>query len=214
MGADRRPRRDRVAAGRSGGRRGRVRAALAGDRSVGWDVACLYFLISTWSVVGPKTAGDTRAHAVSEDPSAPLADLLICSAAVACIVGAGFAPVAGVVPRRRHQGRTDLSGRIERAAVLGRGAHGVALRYARLFYGASPKGTGIDFNEDDPPTIEPSPIWPRPIGMTFQVSDADLRTKNIRRTALKHALISWLFGAVMVGLTMNILASPLSAGRK
>ena len=52
------------------------------------------------------------------------------------------------------------------------------------------------------------------IGMTFQVSDTDLRTKNIRRAALRHALISWLFGAVLIGLTINVLASLLSNGGK
>ena len=50
------------------------------------------------------------------------------------------------------------------------------------------------------------------IGMTFQVSDTDLGSKAIRRTALRHALISWLFGAVLIGLTINILASILSSG--
>ena len=58
---------------------------------VGWDAASLIFLVSTWIVIGPKSAAHTKEHAASEDPSAPLSDLVICSAAVACIVGAGFA---------------------------------------------------------------------------------------------------------------------------
>jgi uncharacterized membrane protein len=181
---------------------------------VGWDVACLYFLISTWSVVGTKSAGDTKAHAVSEDPSAPLADLVICSAAVACIVGAGFA-----LSLASSTGGSTKAGLIALAALSvllsWNAVHTVfALRYARLFYGASPKGTGIDFNEDDPPDYRDFAYLAMTIGMTFQVSDTDLRTKNIRRTALKHALISWLFGAVLVGLTINILASLLSGGAK
>jgi uncharacterized membrane protein len=32
--------------------------------------------------------------------------------------------------------------------------------------------------------------------MTFQVSDTDLQTRSIRATALRHALLSYLFGAV------------------
>ena len=47
------------------------------------------------------------------------------------------------------------------------------------------------------------------IGLTFQVSDTNLTSKMIRRIALKHALLSFLFGAVMVGLTINVLASLL-----
>ncbi len=46
--------------------------------------------------------------------------------------------------------------------------------------------------------------------MTFQVSDTDLTTKPIRRIALSHALMSYLFGAVIVALAINIVASLLS----
>ena len=46
--------------------------------------------------------------------------------------------------------------------------------------------------------------------MTFQVSDTDLVAKAIRRTAIRHALLSYLFGAVIVAITINIVASLLS----
>jgi uncharacterized membrane protein len=181
---------------------------------VGWSVACLFFLISTWLVVGPKSPSDTKAHAVSEDPSAPLADLVICTAAIACIGGAGFAlSLASSSAGSTKAGLIALS-------VLGvllswAAVHTVfALRYARLFYRTSPEGAGIDFNEGDPPDYRDFAYIALTIGMTFQVSDTDLRAKNIRRAALKHALISWLFGAVLIGLTINILASLLSSGGK
>ena len=32
---------------------------------VGWDVASLIFLVSTWFVIGPKSAADTKVHAAS-----------------------------------------------------------------------------------------------------------------------------------------------------
>ena len=47
------------------------------------------------------------------------------------------------------------------------------------------------------------------LGMTFQVSDTDLTTETIRRLALRHALLSYLFGAVIVGLVINVLGSLL-----
>jgi uncharacterized membrane protein len=176
---------------------------------VAWDVACSYFLILTWSVVGPKSAEGTRALAVSEDPSAPLADLVICSAAVACIVGAGFA--LSLASSSAGGGKAGLIALAVLSVLLSWAAvHTVfALRYARLFYANSPRGAGIDFNEDDPPDYRDFAYLAMTIGMTFQVSDTDLRTKNIRRAALRHALISWLFGAVLIGLTINILASLL-----
>ncbi len=45
------------------------------------------------------------------------------------------------------------------------------------------------------------------IGMTFQVSDIDLTAKPIRRLAIQHALLSYLFGAVIVALMINIVGS-------
>jgi hypothetical protein len=35
------------------------------------------------------------------------------------------------------------------------------------------------------------------IGMTFQVSDTDITLKRVRRAALHHALLSYVFGAVI-----------------
>jgi uncharacterized membrane protein len=46
--------------------------------------------------------------------------------------------------------------------------------------------------------------------MTFQMSDTDLTTKPIRRIALGHALLSYLFGAVIVALSIYVVASLLS----
>jgi hypothetical protein len=46
--------------------------------------------------------------------------------------------------------------------------------------------------------------------MTFQVSDTNLTTKSIRRIALAHAMLSYLYGAVMVALVINVVSSLLS----
>ena len=46
--------------------------------------------------------------------------------------------------------------------------------------------------------------------MTFQVSDTDITSKQIRNTALGHAILCFLFGAVILGLTINVVGSLLS----
>jgi uncharacterized membrane protein len=139
-------------------------------------------------------------------------DLPICSAAVACIVGAGFAL------GRAGSSKGATKGELIALAVLSvflswAAVHTVfTLKYARLFYGGQSKGGGVNFNEDEPPDYRDFAYLAMTIGMTFQVSDTDLGSKAIRRTALRHALISWLFGAVLIGLTINTLASILSGG--
>ena len=42
--------------------------------------------------------------------------------------------------------------------------------------------------------------------MTFQVSDTALQTTAMRRTALRHALLSYLFGTGILAVTINLVA--------
>ena len=78
-------------------------------------------------------------------------------------------------------------------------------RYARIYYTGPDEG--VDFNEDDPPCYSDFAYVAFTIGMTFQVSDTDLKTKEIRATALKHGLLSYLFGAVIIAAMINLVVS-------
>ena len=46
--------------------------------------------------------------------------------------------------------------------------------------------------------------------MTFQVSDTDITRREMRHQVLRHALISFLFGAVIVATTVNVIAGLLN----
>jgi uncharacterized membrane protein len=46
--------------------------------------------------------------------------------------------------------------------------------------------------------------------MTFQVSDTNITTKPVRRLALRQALLSYLFGAVILAVAINLVATLLS----
>lgn len=50
------------------------------------------------------------------------------------------------------------------------------------------------------------------LGMTFQVSDTELQNSDIRATALRHALLSYVFGAVILAAAVNLIAG-LGNGR-
>jgi uncharacterized membrane protein len=80
-------------------------------------------------------------------------------------------------------------------------------RYARLHY-AEPEGR-INFNQEPPPRHSDFAYLAVTIGMTFQVSDTDLHTAEIRATALRHALLSYLLGAVILATTINLVSGLL-----
>jgi uncharacterized membrane protein len=42
--------------------------------------------------------------------------------------------------------------------------------------------------------------------MTYQVSDTNLTSKALRHTALRHALISYGLGTVIIAATINVAA--------
>ena len=80
------------------------------------------------------------------------------------------------------------------------------LRYARLYY-SEPEG-GIDFGGEAPDYTDFAYLA-LTIGMTFQASDTALTAKCVRRVALHHALLSYLFGAVVLAVMVNSVAGLL-----
>ena len=61
-------------------------------------------------------------------------------------------------------------------------------------------------NNDERPCFSDFAYLAFTIGMTYQVSDTDLTTKGFRRLALRHALLSYLFGTVIIAATINLVA--------
>jgi uncharacterized membrane protein len=80
------------------------------------------------------------------------------------------------------------------------------LRYADIFY-SSPVG-GIGFGDDgsELPSYRDFAYMALTIGMTYQVSDTTLRDRQFRRAVLNHALLSYVFGVVIVSTSINLIA--------
>jgi uncharacterized membrane protein len=84
-----------------------------------------------------------------------------------------------------------------------------ALRYAHEYY--TPPIGGIDFKTaDELPDYQDFAYVAFTIGMTFQVSDTDIQARRTRRTVLRHAALAYLFGAVILAVVVNVIASLLN----
>lgn len=173
----------------------------------GWDLGALIYLVMVWAAVGRMNADVTSRMAGREDPSNPVAELVVNAASVAALVAVGFALVRAGQTAGHAKGLLIALGALS-VVVSWLVVHTIfMLRYARSYY-AQPTG-GIDFNEEDPPAYLDFAYFSFTIGMTFQVSDTNIRTKSIRRLALSQALLSYLFGAVILATAINIFASLL-----
>jgi uncharacterized membrane protein len=174
---------------------------------IGWVVATASFLLAVWRAIVSLDAPSTERVAIREDLSIPIAELIVLTAAVACLGGVGMALVkAGQIGGGPKAGLIVL-GVASVMTAWGTVHTTYTLRYARLYY--SGRNGGVDFNSRSDPTYVDFAYLAFTIGMTFQVSDTDLTSAVVRHAALRHALLSYLFGAVIIGMTINVVASLL-----
>ncbi|UQX88435.1 DUF1345 domain-containing protein [Jatrophihabitans telluris] len=177
--------------------------------AVGWDAAAATLLLWTWLVILPMGSDKTAEHATREDPTGPVADVVLLAASVVSLAAVGFFLLQASSAKGSAQ--DVLAGVGVGTVVLSwLVVHTVfTLRYAKLYY--TGRDGGIDFNQSTPPRYTDFAYVAFTIGMTFQVSDTDLQTPAIRATALRQALLSYLFGAVILATSINLVAGLASS---
>ena len=169
-----------------------------------WDATALLFCVWVWAAVHGVDAEITRHIATREDNSRAAAEVILIAASVASLLGVGLT----LLKASTETGTTQAL--ITAVAVLTvafswLAVHTVfALRYAHLYYR---EGGGIDFHDNEDPDYGDFAYVAFTIGMTFQVSDTDFTSKAIRRAALRHALLSYVFGITVIAMTINVVAS-------
>jgi uncharacterized membrane protein len=174
----------------------------------GWDLAALVYLFWVWVAVRRLDVSQTRELAAREALNGATAELVVLGAGVASLLAVAFA----LLGAGRASGGT-------KAYLIGVGVLSVVLswavvhtvymlRYARAYY--SPPDGGIDFNEPDLPTYLDFAYFSFVIGMTFQVADTNVTARPVRRIVLRHSLLAYLFGAVILAVAINLVATLLS----
>lgn len=172
-----------------------------------WGVVALVIVCAVWSRIVRMDAEQTKANARAEDFSRPTSDIAVLAASIASLGAIGYT----VHRAGDSHGATKallIALAVGVVALSWLTVHTLYLvRYGDLYYG-DPVG-GIDFNDDDPPDYLDFAYLALTIGMTFQVSDTSLNSKAMRRVAIRHALLSFLFVAVILALSINTVASLL-----
>jgi len=88
-----------------------------------------------------------------------------------------------------------------------------AFRYAHEYYqvdvGAEGINGGLEFPSEKAPDYLDFLYFSLVIGMTFQVSDAQITARKFRRLATVQGLLSFLFNTIILALTVNIAAGLL-----
>ena len=88
-----------------------------------------------------------------------------------------------------------------------------ALHYAHIFYVASDDapaeedGAGLDFPQEKHPDFLDFAYFAFVVGMTCQVSDVQITSRRIRRIALVHGVLAFVFNTVILALSINLASS-------
>jgi uncharacterized membrane protein len=170
---------------------------------VGWDVAVAFYLLGALRLMAGADAARIRRRAAILDEGR-LAILIV-------VVGAAVASLGGIVAQlgggraAAHLGLATMTILLSWTLV-----HVIfALHYAHEFYAEKPRGGGLTFPGGEEPDYWDFLYFSLVIGMTSQVSDVAVTGRTIRRTVAAHGVVSFLFNAALIALTVNIAASAL-----
>lgn len=174
-----------------------------------WDTGGLVLLGFALVIITRSDAQETRRRAAAYDPGRRLVWLVILAASAFSL----FA--AAALLRHGHAGTPFLRGLhvvlcIATVAISWLVTHSAfTLRYAHLYYRDRDREGGIDLPGNAPLDDFDFAYFAFTIAMCFQVSDATISAKQIRRTALGQALLSFLYNTVILALALNLIVGEL-----
>ena len=175
-----------------------------------WDVAVVLYLVLVFDMMARSKVRDIRQRAAQED--AGQFTILVLA------VAAGLASLGGLLVQLTRTGvdRSPSQLALVVVTILLSWAFiqvMFALHYAHEFYGEDegPAGGLVFPGGDAAPDYWDFVYFAFTIGMTAQVSDVSITSKEIRRTVIAHGIVSFVFNVALLALTVNIASVVLTA---
>lgn len=170
---------------------------------VGFIVCALGFALPLIARIMRATPAETGHYVDGLDPGPSLTDLIVLAGSLASLAGVALMLIgSAATPQAKAVQAAITLGAVFSAWLL---VHTMfALRYARHWFNAE-EGC-IDFHMTQPPSYSDFLYTAFAIGVSFAVSDTDLCTTRVRRIALTHSWLSYLFGTVVIAATINLVA--------
>jgi len=172
----------------------------------GWNIGGVVLGALSWIRISTFDARRTAARAAADDPGRTAVYVLIVLTSAASILAA---TVLVSHSRSMPTGETTLMlalclSTVALSWLLTQTAF--TLRYAHLYYREDADGVGgIEFSGGDKPCYGDFAYLAFTIGMCFQVSDTAIRTRQIRRTVLLHAVLSFFYNTAILAFVLNLV---------
>jgi uncharacterized membrane protein len=174
-----------------------------------WDSAGLVLVIFAALIITRADSRETRRRAASYDPGRSVVWGIVLAASALSLLAATLA-------LRQNHGERSLDGDLHVALCVATVAiswlvthSAFTLRYAHLYYRDGAHEGGVEFSGGEQPDDLDFAYFAFTLAMCFQVSDAAISSRPIRRTALGHALLSFAYNTVILALSLNVIAGQL-----
>jgi uncharacterized membrane protein len=194
--------------------RGRVQPSTQSIAT--WDIFATCILVLAWLTIITTPPHKLRARAQDQDVSRTVIFVFVVLAACAGLFAVGFLFFANKNTQHPH---IILHLSMSLVAVVSSWllVHTVfGLRYAHTYYGDpdGPSGPqqhagGLDFPGGREPDYMDFAYFSFVIGMTFQVSDVQITSREFRQLVLLHGMLSFGFNTVILALTINTVSTLL-----
>jgi uncharacterized membrane protein len=170
----------------------------------GWIATAAVYLVWTWASVSPMSAAAIELLVRKRHPARRPADTIVLIASVASLGGVAYLLVAS----KAKGPDATIAATVGFLSVIASWLAVQAvytLRYAVLYY-TEPVG-GVDFNHDDSPVFADFAYLAFTVAVTYGVTDTALRNRPMRTSVLQHAMVSYLFGTVILAVTVQVIGS-------
>lgn len=181
--------------------------------TVTWDVFALSVLSLAWLTILTTPNHALRHRAQEQDLSRLLIFVFLVAAAFSALFAVGFLLHTNKSEQHPHL-LLHLLMTLFAVVAAWCVTHTVfGLRYAHTFYGDpdNPHGKqhagGLDFPGEKAPNYLDFAYFSFVIGMTFQVSDVVVTSREMRQLVLLHGVISFGFNTVILAIAINTVSS-------
>ena len=176
-----------------------------------WNVYALSYCLTSWIVFFSRTCDQIMQHAKEEDGSRVFVYFVILLSSFASLFNVLLLISSDDATRTATFIYVPLT-------ILGMLLSWMmvhitfAFHYAHLFYDDDDEGNshkhagGLNFPKENKPDYLDFAYFSFIIGMTFQVSDVQITSRNLRRLVLLHSLLAFGLNTFVVALTINLIA--------
>lgn len=174
-----------------------------------WDAFAFSFILTSWIVFFTRPVPEIIKQANKEDGSRLLVLVSILLSSFASM----FTVLLLIITKDQSPDREiitvilSISGMMLSWVMV----HTIfTFHYAHIYYDEGKNGLpdikALNFPGGKKPDYIDFAYFAFVIGMTFQVSDIEINSRKLRRTALAHGLLAFALNTFVVALTINLIA--------